>query len=217
MIGRVCILQLIKRSFGFALSALGIAILTMTSAAAAYAQDNSGQPDQQNKKPLLTAEEVIARARERTAAVRPRPRCPEQSDGDDVVVVCGQIDDGSAYRVPPSTTSRAALGGPPPAPDVAGAGIFKGKPTFGGMCFIPPCPRPMTPMVDFSKIPEIDKEYLARAREAERLERVRQQQQAQTAVEDGDTNIRNSNRDNNQNSSLGASQTEETQNNTPQP
>ncbi|WP_279351659.1 hypothetical protein [Erythrobacter litoralis] len=40
------------------------------------------------------------------------------------------------------------------APDVAGAGIFRGPATVSGLCFVPPCPRPPAYMVDFSTIPE---------------------------------------------------------------
>ncbi|MEO1045573.1 MAG: hypothetical protein AAFX04_09060 [Pseudomonadota bacterium] len=120
--------------------------------------------------------------------MKPAPRCVSSDDGD-VVTVCAQLDDGAAYRVPPSTTSRAALGGPPPAPDVAGAGIFKGKATVGGMCLIPPCPRAMPPMVDFSKLPDYDPEYAAQAREAARLERARQQEQPAASSETGEESI----------------------------
>ena len=40
------------------------------------------------------------------------------------------------------------------APDVAGAGIFRGPATMSGLCFVPPCPKPPAYMVDFSEIPE---------------------------------------------------------------
>lgn len=41
-----------------------------------------------------------------------------------------------------------------PAPDVAGAGIFRGAPTFGGMCFLPPCPTGPALIVDFEALPD---------------------------------------------------------------
>jgi len=40
------------------------------------------------------------------------------------------------------------------APDVVGAGIFRGPATISGLCFVPPCPKPPAYMVDFSEIPE---------------------------------------------------------------
>lgn len=125
---------------------------------------------------MLTAEQVIERARAKIGAVQPQKRCLPSVD-ENIVVVCA--DDGAAYRVPPSKTSRAALGGPPPAPDVAGAGIFHGPATAGGMCFIPPCPRELPPDVDFSKLPEIDEEYQERARAAALAERARQRAETQ--------------------------------------
>ncbi|QZD94275.1 hypothetical protein [Qipengyuania gelatinilytica] len=38
--------------------------------------------------------------------------------------------------------------------DVAGPGIFRGKPTIGGMCFIPPCPKDPAYMIDFEELPD---------------------------------------------------------------
>ncbi len=40
------------------------------------------------------------------------------------------------------------------APDVAGAGIFRGPATISSLCFIPPCPTPPAYMIDFSTVPE---------------------------------------------------------------
>ncbi|MCJ2181479.1 hypothetical protein MTR62_01965 [Novosphingobium sp. 1949] len=39
-------------------------------------------------------------------------------------------------------------------PDVAGDGIFKGKATASGMCFIGPCPRAQPLLIDLGAIPE---------------------------------------------------------------
>lgn len=39
-----------------------------------------------------------------------------------------------------------------PAPDVAGAGIFRGPPTISGLCVIPPCPKPPALMIDVEGI-----------------------------------------------------------------
>ena len=40
-----------------------------------------------------------------------------------------------------------------PPPDVAGAGIFRGPATFGGMCLIGPCPEPPPLIIDVEAIP----------------------------------------------------------------
>ena len=41
-----------------------------------------------------------------------------------------------------------------PAPDVAGAGIFRGPATVSGLCFIPPCPAPPAYIIDFTELPD---------------------------------------------------------------
>lgn len=40
-----------------------------------------------------------------------------------------------------------------PAPDVAGAGIFRGEPTVSGLCFIPPCPKDAALLIDVEALP----------------------------------------------------------------
>ena len=94
-------------------------------------------------------------------------------------MVCGEADAGAKFRVPADTEGRLATGGPPPAPDVAGDGIFKGKATMGLGCIVPPCPPPKAYMIDFSKLPEVDEEYLQKAREAEAAEKARDPEQSE--------------------------------------
>lgn len=120
----------------------------------------------------ITAEEVIANYREKVRITR--SRCPERTSADEIIV-CAEDD--SIYRVPPDTRGRLAEGGPPPAPDVAGPGIFKGPATVSGLCFIPPCPKPPAYLIDFSELPEFDEEYAAKARAAAAAERQRQETQ----------------------------------------
>jgi len=84
-----------------------------------------------------------------------RPRC-EQPKGNDIVV-CAQ--DQNQFRAQGSSgedpTGKAGTNdGRLTPPDVAGNGIFKGKPTMGGMCLIPPCAAPKAYMVDLASIPE---------------------------------------------------------------
>ncbi|BDI59672.1 hypothetical protein [Qipengyuania nanhaisediminis] len=38
--------------------------------------------------------------------------------------------------------------------DVAGGGIFRGAPTIGGLCLIPPCPPEAAIMIDIEALPE---------------------------------------------------------------
>lgn len=45
----------------------------------------------------------------------------------------------------------------PQAPDVAGAGIFRGPATVGGLCLIPPCPPPKAIIIDVEALPEAPK------------------------------------------------------------
>jgi len=84
-----------------------------------------------------------------------RPRC-EAPKGNDIVV-CAQ--DEKQFRAQSSSaedpTGKAGTDdGRLTPPDVAGNGIFKGKPTMGGMCLIPPCAAPKAYMIDLASIPE---------------------------------------------------------------
>jgi hypothetical protein len=73
------------------------------------------------------------------------------------ITVCAQVPD--QYRMP-STADDDPTGrigtrdGRLHTPDVAGNGIFKGKPTMSGLCVIPPCPPEAAYMIDLSTIPE---------------------------------------------------------------
>jgi hypothetical protein len=84
-----------------------------------------------------------------------RPRC-EAPQGNDIVV-CARNNE--QFRAQSSSgedpTGKAGTNdGRLTPPDVAGNGIFKGKPTMGGMCLIPPCATPKAYMIDLSSIPE---------------------------------------------------------------
>ena len=130
----------------------------------------------------ITAEEVIANYREKVRITR--SRCPERTSADEIIV-CAE--DNDRYRVPPDTRGRLAEGGPPPAPDVAGPGIFKGPATFvrePDRIFhcttqrdAPPCAYEPNYLIDFSELPEFDEEYAAKARAAAAAERKRQEAQ----------------------------------------
>jgi hypothetical protein len=84
-----------------------------------------------------------------------KPRC-EAPKGDDIVV-CARNNE--QFRAQSSSaedpTGKAGTNdGRLTPPDVAGNGIFKGKPTMSGMCLIPPCPAAKAYMIDLSSIPE---------------------------------------------------------------
>lgn len=80
------------------------------------------------------------------------------------IVVCGTPDDQSEYRTVSrkdaqaryarETNTQGAFGAPDYAPDVAGPGIFRGKPTIGGICMPLSCPRAMPRMIDLTALPE---------------------------------------------------------------
>lgn len=76
------------------------------------------------------------------------------------IVVCRQRRDQSEFRLRSADQAetdyaRATMNaGNPQSPDVAGPGIFRGKATVSGMCFVPPCPTPTMPDIDFAELPE---------------------------------------------------------------
>ncbi|WP_043604158.1 hypothetical protein [Novosphingobium sp. Rr 2-17] len=87
---------------------------------------------------------------------RSRNQCLKTAKAGEILV-CAP--DESEFRVKSSAqldpdSANATRTGQLTAPDVAGNGIFKGKATMGGKCFIGPCPPPAAYMIDLSSIPE---------------------------------------------------------------
>ncbi|AOG02133.1 hypothetical protein BSY18_512 [Blastomonas sp. RAC04] len=161
----------------FAAAVLALSAFFAPPASAQDAQDDTRLPEpEQRESDRVDAKvkQMIRKADEWTGKEERAKRCQPSAAGKDIVV-CGETDPSAKFRVPPDTEGRLATGGPPPAPDVAGDGIFKGKATFSNLCVVPPCPPPPAYLIDFSKLPEVDEEYLKKAREAEAAERRREQ------------------------------------------
>jgi hypothetical protein len=157
-------------------AALAISGVLAPASHAQEAQDDTRLPEPEKREPdpvEAKVKQLIRKADEWTGKEERAKRCQPSAAGKDIVV-CGEADAGAKFRVPADTEGRLATGGPPPAPDVAGDGIFKGKATMGLGCIVPPCPPPKAYMIDFSKLPEVDEEYLKKAREAEAAEKARE-------------------------------------------
>ena len=80
------------------------------------------------------------------------------------IVVCGEVADQSQYRTMSrkdaqaryarETNTQGAFGAPDHAPDIAGPGIFRGKPTISGVCLPLSCPKALPRFIDVTALPE---------------------------------------------------------------
>ena len=136
-----------ERAFVAALF-VSIASSTDMQISAVFAQDA----------PALNAEQVAADAEAAYGPPPPEPKCAPQ-EGDEIVVCAEEEQDQSQFRVKSSSeldpeSEEALDDGLPRAPDLSGPGIFKGKPTVSGLCFVPPCPSDPAYIIDFSELPE---------------------------------------------------------------
>lgn len=101
--------------------------------------------------------------RERARMAAKVKECEERRDAvaaTGEIVVCGRrSDNGAAYlgasgaALLKSYAERTMNAGTLPPPDVAGGGIFRGEPSFGGACFAPPCPTGPRLIIDVKAIP----------------------------------------------------------------
>ncbi|MBD2843372.1 hypothetical protein [Erythrobacter rubeus] len=90
--------------------------------------------------------------------------CEEDVDAATVtgeIIVCRQIGDdpgnyysGSRAEAQRRYAEETAFAGDILAPDVAGAGIFRGAPTVGGLCLIPSCPKDPALIIDVEALPD---------------------------------------------------------------
>lgn len=107
----------------------------------------------------VTAEEALQRNRSVYGPAPPRRACKQNSDDGEIVVCAEEEEDQSQYRVQSTAEldpegREATDDGLPRAPDVAGEGIFQGKATMSGGCFLQGCPPPPAVMFDISELPE---------------------------------------------------------------
>jgi hypothetical protein len=101
--------------------------------------------------------------RERARMAAKVKECEERRDAvvtTGEIVVCGRrSDNGAAYLgvssadLLKSYAERTMNAGTLTPPDVAGPGIFRGEPSYGGMCFLPPCPAGPRLIIDVEAIP----------------------------------------------------------------
>lgn len=90
--------------------------------------------------------------------------CVDQADASTIsgeIVVCRDIGDDGSNALSESRAAaqkryaqETAFANSPQAPDVAGAGIFKGPATISGQCLIPPCPPPPALLIDVEALPQ---------------------------------------------------------------
>ncbi len=147
---------------------MGSAVLAV--APQAYAQNAASDADRRVQERITVQQRQVAVDDE---------GCVKYPANRDEIVVCGTRGQGNEHRIPGREdleSVRSTNNGIPSAPDVAGPGIFRGEPTISG-CFLGQCPPPRAVETDYSKLPEVDPEYLERARAAEADERYRQRQQ----------------------------------------
>lgn len=109
-------------------------------------------PEQSSEK--ITVEEALQRNQAIYGPPPPRRACKQNPENTEIVVCAEEEQDQSQFRVQSSaqldpTGREGTNDGVPRAPDVAGEGIFKGKPTitFGS-------PAPPAIIFDISALPE---------------------------------------------------------------
>jgi hypothetical protein len=119
------------------------------------AQDAAPDPAAEKAPPPavpLSADASAAIAQRLLQAGQPT-RCKE-SAGDGEIVVCGRRGANEKERLPLRDlleSARSTRDGVPHAPNVFGIGDIGGVKVRG--CFLPPCPPPLMPDIDFAALP----------------------------------------------------------------
>lgn len=109
---------------------------------------------------VTSAQQALDAASAAYGPAQPEPECTGGEDGE--IVVCAREQEQSQFRIRTDKQAEddyareTMFANDPQAPDVAGPGIFRGKPTIGGMCLpgLQKCPPPPAIVVDFSALPE---------------------------------------------------------------
>jgi hypothetical protein len=123
---------------------LPVLLALLTAPVAARSQDQ----------PAPSPEDMVETAKQSYGPPRPKPRCDPDSADPDVIVVCGELEEQSQFRVrgdeeAENDYARETMNkGAPQAPNVDGPGIFQGPATFS----LPPPPPPL--IIDLDEIPD---------------------------------------------------------------
>jgi hypothetical protein len=144
------------------IAALIVLIFALVSAPLA-AQDDVQSTD----RIAQTPEQMVAKAKQSYGPPKAKPRCDPNSEDPDVIVVCGELEEQSQFRIRTDEEvendyARATMnkGAPQvPADLINGPGIFTGPATVSGICGIGlgGCPPPPALIIDLDEIPEAPK------------------------------------------------------------
>lgn len=94
-------------------------------------------------------------------------QCEEERDSATItreIIVCGDRNRGTTDGIwhrqqwESRYARESAYANDPQAPDVAGAGIFRGPATVGGLCILNDCPPPPALLIDVEALPPAPKE-----------------------------------------------------------
>lgn len=139
---------------------LAICPLFLVSAPLA-AQDDAGVTSAEASERVVI--DILAKPAESPPDPREIEQCKRDQEAASIsgeIIVCGAGRDDSQYRTLNRDAAQSryaretAYVNDPQAPDVAGAGIFRGPATVGGLCIIPPCPPPKAVIIDVEALPE---------------------------------------------------------------
>lgn len=129
----------------------------------ASAQDPAATESESADDPVVIDILVPPKGREPLSEAELR-QCESEAEAalvSDEIIVCAQSgeDPGNYYSGNRDAARKryaeeTAFAGDIRAPDVAGAGIFRGPATVGGLCFVPPCPKPPALIIDVEALPE---------------------------------------------------------------